>query len=74
MLEDPSITEGAEIRLSNATANTHLHRVLQMKVLHAVENQLGDRDAVDYLVAAYRENRALPLDTTLPMLEHRNGT
>ena len=74
LLEDPNTADGAEIRLTNATANTHLHRVLQQKVLLAVENQLDEREAVNYLLAAYQENRALPLETTLPLLEHRHGT
>lgn len=72
LLESPGLIEGAEIRLTG-NANTHLHRVLQQKVLHAVENQMGERDAVDYLVAAYRENRPLPLDSNFPLLENRDG-
>lgn len=72
LLESPEYAEGAEIRLTGNT-NTHLHRVLQQKVLHAVENQMGERDAVDYLVAAYRENRPLPLDSNFPLLENRDG-
>ena len=73
LLEDPNTADGAEIRLTNATANTHLHRVLQQKVLLAVESQLDERDAVNYLLAAYQENRALPLETTIPLLEHHHG-
>ncbi|MDO8943848.1 MAG: hypothetical protein Q7U75_11740, partial [Desulfobacterales bacterium] len=72
LLESPELAEDAEIRLTGNT-NTHLHRVLQQKVLYAVENQMGERDAVDYLVAAYRENRALPLGSALPILENRDG-
>lgn len=72
LLESPELAEGAEIRLTG-NANTHLHRVLRQKVLHAVENQMGERDAVDYLVAAYRENLALPLDFPAPLMENRDG-
>lgn len=74
LLEDKNIANGAEIRLTNATANTHLHRVLQQKVLLAVENQLAEHDAVNYLLTAYKENRALPLKTIYPILDHHNGT
>lgn len=74
LLEDPNTADGAKIRLTNATANTHLHRVLQQKVHLAVESQLDERDAVSYLMATYQENRALPLETTIALLEHRHGT
>lgn len=33
-----------------------------------------ETDAVEYLLAAYRENRALPLDTTTALLENHYGT
>ncbi|HJW25982.1 MAG TPA: hypothetical protein VJ576_13900 [Rhodocyclaceae bacterium] len=74
LLEDPNIPVGAEIRLSNTTENTHLHRVLMWKALEAVENKMGERDAIDLIVAAYRENRALPLHGAAPLLERGHGT
>lgn len=74
LLQDKNTADGAEIRLTNATANTHLHRVLQQKVLLAVENQLVEQDAVNYLLTAYQENRALPLKTTNPLPKLHNGT
>ena len=73
LLESPATPDGAQIRL-NGTANTHLHRVLQQKVLESVERQMLETDAVEYLLAAYRENRALPLDTTTALLENHYGT
>ena len=72
LLENPATPDGAQIRLKG-TANTHLHRVLQQKVLESVEQKLLETDAVEYLLAAYRENRALPLETTTAVLEHRHG-
>lgn len=73
LLESPDVAEGAQIRLKG-TANTHLHRVLQQKVRESVEQGMIEADAVAYLLSAYQENRALPLEAATPMLELRHGT
>lgn len=73
LLERPDVPEGAQIWLKG-TSNTHLHRVLGQKVLETVEKQLVEADAVAYLLSAYRENRALPLEAAPALLEHRHGT
>ncbi|MCM2309713.1 MAG: hypothetical protein NDI91_19845 [Sulfuritalea sp.] len=73
LLESSEYPQGTEFRLKG-TSNTHLHRVLQRKVLESVEQKMIEADAVAYLLSAYRENRALPLEAAPDLLEHRHGT
>lgn len=74
LLEDPNIPAGAEIRLSNTTANTRLHRVLMQKALETVENKMDERDAIDLVVTAYRENCTLLIHDAASLLEYSHGT
>ena len=61
LLVSPDVPDGALIRLADATANSHLHRVLKQMVLRERVGNAEERDVVDALVLAYRENCALPV-------------
>jgi hypothetical protein len=74
ILEDPARPDGSKIRLADAPANSHLHRVLQNTVLRKLENKSEAKDVISALESAFRENRALPLTETIPIrLEQNDG-
>jgi hypothetical protein len=62
LIVNPEVAEGAVIRLAGATANSHLHRVLQEVAARELLGTPEKKDVVDALVLAYRENRAVPSD------------
>lgn len=75
LLKDPQVENGAEIRLERPKANTHLHRVLQQKAVHAIDQTLEEQPAINSLLTAFRENRALELkNTTSPLQGDIHGT
>lgn len=74
LLASESVSEGAIIRLSQPTGNTHLHRVLQRKVRDVVDNRLKPSAALNSLVNAFRENRAVLSDSEDRQLEPVDGS
>lgn len=75
LLKDPHIANGAEIRLADAKANTHLHRVLRQKAVHAIDLHLEEQVTIESLAIAFRENQALSIHgETLPQQGKANGT
>lgn len=61
LLESSAVVEGAKIQLVGSTANSHLHRVLRATALRELESLSVEKDVIDALLIAYRENRALQL-------------
>lgn len=65
LLVSQDVADGAVIKLSGATANSHLHRVLKEVALRESLAMPEKKDVVDALVMAYRENWALPSNETI---------
>lgn len=61
LLESADIPDGAKIRLASPPSNSHLHRVLKKIAIQELGDSVGQKDVLEALLLAYRENRALHL-------------
>lgn len=74
ILRDPKYPDGSKIRLADGKANSHLHRVLREVSLRELGNKSEQKDVINALTLAYRENRPIPLIETIAVrLEQRHG-